>query len=67
MVRTWPRRILLLSVPFLFVGLHAGCNRDDKLADVPQLRPAAVVAPEQQPPALRPPKGSSAGMTYMPK
>jgi hypothetical protein len=50
----------------LFIGPQSGCNQDDKLADVPQLRPAAVVEPEEQPAALRPPKGSSAGMTYTP-
>jgi hypothetical protein len=56
-----------MSALVLFVGPHSGCNRDDKLADVPQLRPAAVVEPENQPAALRPAKGSSAGMTYTPK
>jgi hypothetical protein len=66
MVKTWPRRLFLMSALGLFIGPHSGCNRDDKLADVPQLRPAAVVEPEKQPPPLRPPKGSSAGMTYTP-
>jgi hypothetical protein len=37
------------------------------MADVPQLRAAEVVEPEKQPAALRPPKGSSAGMTYTPR
>jgi len=45
--------------------MSAGCQKDD-IANVPRLRPAESVEPDKQPKGLRPPSGSSAGMTYDP-
>jgi len=54
---------LVLSI----VSIGGGCGDTSvKLADVPQLRPAAPVLPQDQPKNLRPGSGSSAGMTRDP-
>jgi hypothetical protein len=66
MVRSWRRRYILVFALIPFLGPPSGCSHGDGIANVPQLRPAAVVDPDKQPKALRPGSGSSAGMTYDP-
>jgi hypothetical protein len=44
-----------------------GCGSEEiKLQDVPRAQSPPTTPPEQQPPNLRPTKGSSAGMNYDP-
>jgi len=67
MGRSLPRRLILTFALVAPVGGHSGCgNSGQDIADVPRLRPAEVVAPENQPKGLRPAAGSSAGMGYDP-
>jgi hypothetical protein len=66
MGRFWPGGFIATFALAPLIGIQTGCNRNDQMADVPQLRAAEVVAPEKQPLPLRPPKGSSAGMNYDP-
>jgi len=66
MRRLVPRRVILTFAVVPLIVPSTGCNKNDEMADVPQLRAAEIVPPDKQPPQLRPAKGASAGMGYDP-